>query len=165
MIQEKTIIFHGSKEVIKTPEILVSNHSKDFGYGFYCTELFAQASRWAKRGLPGHSKPKGSPIVNVYFYTPNENLKVLSFDKMNDEWLDFIALCRNAHGYVPHDYDIVEGPMADDEVWNYVEDFLAGRISRTAFWELCKFKYPTHQITFHTEKALKCLEFKEAINV
>lgn len=29
-----------------------------------------------------------------------------------------------------HNYDIVEGPMANDTVWNYVNDFLAGRINR-----------------------------------
>ena len=34
---------------------------------------------------------------------------------MSDEWLDFIASCRNGQ---PHDYDIVEDPMADDTVYN-----------------------------------------------
>ena len=57
---------------------------------------------------------------------------------------------------------IVEGPMADDTVWNYVNDFLSGDISRTAFWELAKFKYPTHQISFHTLKALDCLKFERS---
>ena len=82
---------------------------------------------------------------------------------MTDEWLDFIAECRNG---LVHDYDIVEGPMADDTVWNYVNDFLAGDISRSVFWELAKFKHPTHQISFHTLKALDCLKFErsEVIN-
>lgn len=34
-----------------------------------------------------------------------------------------------------------------------------GKISRSAFWELVKFKYPTHQISFHTVSALDTLEF------
>ena len=55
--------------------------------------------------------------------------------------------------------------MADDTIWNYVNDFLSGDISREAFWALAKFKHPTHQISFHTEAALKCLSFKEAIEV
>lgn len=46
-----------------------------------------------------------------------------------------------------------------------VNDFLSGDISREAFWALAKFKHPTHQISFHTEVALKCLSFKEAIEV
>lgn len=50
---------------------------------------------------------------------------------MSDEWLDLIAQCRNGK---THNYDIVEGPMTDDTVWNYVNDFLTGRISRKQFW-------------------------------
>ena len=42
---------------------------------------------------------------------------------MSDEWLYFIAQCRSGK---THNYDIVEGPMADDTVWNYVNDFLTG---------------------------------------
>ncbi len=56
-------------------------------------------------------------------------------------------------------YDIVEGPTANDTVWNYVNDFLTGRITRKQFWVLAEFKYPTHQISFHTLSALNCLTF------
>jgi hypothetical protein len=51
---------------------------------------------------------------------------------MDDEWLDFVANCRIGK---EHDYDIVEGPMADDTIWNYVEDFILKNISREAFGE------------------------------
>lgn len=93
--------------------------------------------------------------MNVYSYTENKNLNCLIFKEMSDEWLDFVVSSRQGER---HDYDIVEGPMADDTIWNYVDDFVRGLISRTAFWELVKFKYPTHQILFCTEAALKCLE-------
>ena len=76
---------------------------------------------------------------------------------MCEEWLDFIVNCRNG---IEHNYDIVEGPMADDQIWNFIEGFLEGNISRKAFWELVKFNYPTHQICFNTEKSLKTLTFK-----
>lgn len=76
---------------------------------------------------------------------------------MTDEWLDFVALCR--HGST-HPYDIVEGPMADDEVWDYVEAFLEGRISREAFWALARFKHPTHQMLFSTDRALETLTYQ-----
>jgi hypothetical protein len=52
--------------------------------------------------------------------------------------------------------------MADDTVWNYVNDFLTGEINRNIFWELAKFKHPTHQISFHTLKALDCLKFERS---
>lgn len=94
--------------------------------------------------------------MNVYSYTENKNLNCLIFKEMSDEWLDFVVSSRQG---ISHDYDIVEGPMADDTIWNYVDDFARGFISRTAFWELVKFKYPTHQTVFCTEAALKCLEY------
>ncbi|EES48116.1 DUF3990 domain-containing protein [Clostridium botulinum] len=91
------------------------------------------------------------------------NFKILKFEEMNNEWLDFIAKCRS--GFI-HEYDIVEGPMADDTVWNFVNDYLSGDISKEIFWQLAKFKHPTHQISFHTLKALDCLKFErgEIIN-
>lgn len=75
---------------------------------------------------------------------------------MTEDWLDFAISCRRG---IVHEYDIVEGPMADDQIWDYVEDLVAGKISREAFWELAKFKYPTHQIAFYTEKSLKSISF------
>ena len=113
-------------------------------------------SRWAERR---HS----DGVVNVYSYIENSDLNILRFDEMTDEWLDFIAICRS--GKV-HNYDIVEGPMADDTIWNFVNEYLNGNISRTVFWEYAKFKHPTHQISFHTLRALDCLTFErgELIN-
>ena len=75
---------------------------------------------------------------------------------MSDEWLDFIAQCRSGK---THNYDIVEGPMADDTIWDFVNGFMTGKISRSVFWEYAKFKYPTHQISFHTIQALDTLKF------
>ena len=81
---------------------------------------------------------------------------------MTEEWLDFIVACRLG---ISHTWDIVEGPMANDTVWNYVNDFLTGRISRKQFWALAEFKYPTHQIVFCTEKSLKSLHFEGSVLV
>lgn len=39
-------------------------------------------------------------------------------------------------GIIRHDYDVVEGSMAYDTIWNYVSDFIRGEISRIAFWKL-----------------------------
>ena len=144
------IIYHASKEVVEFPEIRKARYTKDFSWGFYCTNNMQQAIRWANRG-------QGTPIINEYKYIENSDLKILRFEEMTDEWLDFIALCRKGE---THGYDIVEGPMADDTVWNYVNDFFAGKLSRKQFWVLAEFKYPTHQISFHTLRALECLTFE-----
>ena len=146
------LLYHASKEIVEFPEVRKTKYTKDFSWGFYCTNNYKQAVRWANRG-------EGTPIVNVYNYEENNSLSILKFETMTDEWLDFIAKCRKGN---LHRYDIVEGPMADDTVWNYVNDFLYGEISREQFWALAKFKYPTHQISFHTLAAIDCLNFERS---
>lgn len=147
---EKSIVYHGSNVEVAVPRILQNGFYKDFGYGFYCTNYEKQAKRWAMT-------KKGESVINRYEYELCMDLKILSFDNMTDEWLDFVAKCRMG---IEHNYDIVEGPMADDQIWNFVEGFIDGRIPRKAFWELVKFNYPAHQIVFCTEEALKTLTFK-----
>lgn len=142
-------LYHGSEEIVEFPEIRKTRYTKDFSWGFYCTNSFEQAYKWAdKKSING--------VVNVYSYTENPELSILKFETMTDEWLDFIAKCRS--GFV-HNYDIVEGPMADDTIWNFVNDFIAGTIPRKVFWELAEFKHPTHQMSFHTIRALGCLNY------
>ncbi len=146
------LIYHGTNTIVSHPEIRIVGYAKDFGYGFYCTRLERQARRWALTKRYPH-------VVCVYDYQPSDSLRVLSFPQMTDEWLDFVTACRRG---ISHEYDIIEGPMADDEIWDYVEDFFAGRISREAFWELAKFKHPTHQIVFCNDKALQTLTYKSS---
>lgn len=142
-------LYHGSKNIVTAPEIRIARYNKDFYFGFYCTLLPEQAIRWATRF-------DGVGILNEYQYEPNDSLRVLKFPEMTEEWLDFITSCRLGHS---HDYDIVEGPMANDTIFNYVQDYMDGKISREAFGELAKFKKPTHQISFHTARALTTLKF------
>ena len=55
--------------------------------------------------------------------------------------------------------------MANDTVWNYVNDYIQGIINREQFWVLAKFKYPTHQICYCTDRALNTLSFVKAEEV
>ena len=154
-MNENLTIFHGSNVAVESPKILVMGFYKDFGYGFYCTNLEKQAQKWA-------ITKKGDSVVSVYQYQPDSALKIKSFPTIADEWLDFVVNCRRG---IPHDYDIVEGPMADDQIWDYVEDLMDGTITREAFWVLVKFKYPTHQIVFCTPESLSTLKFERSYSL
>ncbi|MBQ6887919.1 MAG: DUF3990 domain-containing protein [Lachnospiraceae bacterium] len=143
-------LYHGSNVVVQSPKVLTNGFYKDFGYGFYCTNMEKQAMRWALTKRKSH-------VVNIYEYTANEHLKICKFPQMTEDWLNFVVDCRKG---IEHDFDIVEGPMADDTIWDYIEDFTRGNISREAFWALVKFKYPTHQIVFCTEQALLTLNYE-----
>ena len=59
----------------------------------------------------------------------------------------------------------MEGPIADDTIFHYVQSYTDGEISRAAFWELARFKHPTHQISFHTARALATLTFERSYEV
>ena len=152
---DSNIIYHGSNVIVENPQIIVSGFYKDFGYGFYCTSIEKQARKWALT-------KRGNSYVSLYKYQPTEGLNILSFPKMTDEWLDFVVDCRRG---IKHDYDIVEGPMADDQIWDYVEDLIDGTITREAFWVLVKFKYPTHQIVFCTTEALSAITYERSYKV
>ena len=57
------IVYHGSSEVVRQPDIIHSYRALDFGKGFYVTTVKSQAERWARRKavLTG-----GRAIVNRY---------------------------------------------------------------------------------------------------
>ena len=146
---DNKVIYHGGKEIIRFPEIRTAKYNKDFYFASYCTYFKKQAERRATRyGRTG--------VVNEYSYTSSQNLRTLVFSFMTEEWLNFIVSCRSGK---PHNYDIIESPMADDTIFNYIQGSIDGEISRVAFWELAKFKRPTHQISFHTAHALATLNF------
>ena len=142
------IVYHGSYCKVENPQIIEGKYTKDFGKGFYCTILSEQAKKWADK--------YDTPVINMYEYNENKELKIKEFIVMTEEWLDFIINCRSGK---EHEYDIVIGAMADDQVYNYVNDLINGNITREAFWELAKFRHPTHQIAFCTDEALKCIKF------
>lgn len=143
-------LFHGCNVEVVSPRILANGCYKDFGFGFYCTNIEKQAKRWAMNKKKQH-------MVSIYKYHDNKSLKVKTFPEMTEEWLDFIVANRNGE---LHSFDIVEGPMVDDTIWDYMEDFWKGNITREAFWVLVKFKYPIHQIVFCTEQALESISFE-----
>ena len=62
------ILYRGSKEIVRFPEVRKATFNKDFYFGFYCTIYKEQAERWATRyGKKGY--------INSYDYIPNPALK------------------------------------------------------------------------------------------
>ena len=123
-------LFHGSIEIIEYPEIRIGRDTKDFYWGFYCTLIEEQAIRWATR----FGKIS---FINIYNFNEANSLKVLKFPEMSEEWLDFIVNCRYGGS---HDYDIVEGAMADDTIFNYIQNFIDEELSSSrlkSFAESC----------------------------
>ena len=117
------IVYHGSIEILKNPDVMHSKKYLDFGQGFYLTIFENQAKKWAARkGM----RQKKTPIVNVYEMSEEwQNLKVLSFEKENEEWLDFVCACRKGEP-LNKEYDIIIGNVADDDVFKTVDMYFRG---------------------------------------
>ena len=61
-------VYHGGYCPIEIPEIIIGKYAKDFGAGFYCTELKEQAIRWARR--------YDTRIISIYNFEQNNELKM-----------------------------------------------------------------------------------------
>jgi predicted RNA-binding protein YlxR (DUF448 family) len=155
-------VYHGSDTAVSVVDLQKCKPNKDFGRGFYVTKLRSQAEDMAKRVTKYN---KLTPVVTEYEFDEyayeDEDLKVLRFDDYSEEWLDFVVLNRNADKRKQaHDYDIVEGPVADDRISRNVSKYLRGKISKENFLEMLKHS-ENHQICFCTVNSLQMLEYVE----
>jgi len=150
-------VYHGSYTFIKEIDLSQSIPNKDFGKGFYVTKFRKHAEGWATI-IGRRHKTKGCVTEFVFYDTEfTERLcKVKHFHAYNEEWLDFVVENRNPFGKM-HDYDIVEGPVANDKVQHRIDSYLNGSVSKSDFLEELKWHEETHQICFCTVKSLLTL--------
>lgn len=155
------IVYHGSLEVVETPEIREPNRTLDYGSGFYTTTSYEQAESWVKRKMDEHHLDKG--FVNAYDFDESfmDNLKCLVFETPSEEWVDFVMKNRTQTGFV-HDFDIVFGPVANDRVYAAFALFEGGVLNKQELVRELKAYKLVDQYLFHTEKSLKALLFIEA---
>jgi len=154
-------VFHGSYTEIESVDLSKCQANKDFGRGFYVTKFRKQAEEWAE--IIGKVNGTIGVVTEFTFYErafTEKSLKVLRFSKYDDEWFDFIILNRDLENpEQKHDYDIIEGPVADDKVQRRINKFLEGEITRKDFFEqLTKYPEPSHQICFCTVNSLRMLK-------
>ena len=161
-------VYHGSYTAIDKIDLEQCEVGRDFGRGFYVTNIRSQAEYWAKR-KGGRKRTDG--VVTEFEFDERicriMKMNVLRFEGYNDKWLDFVVINRtNKDEGQEHDYDIVEGPVADDDVAARVYDYVAGKVSREQFLRELTYKPLSHQICFCTVQSLQSLELhKEKIDV
>jgi len=151
-------VYHGSYAAIDAIDLTLCEVGKDFGQGFYVTKLYEQAKFWAIR--KGKIKRTNGVITEFDF---NENicrimkLNVLNFNDYDEKWLDFVVLNRlNDTEQPAHNYDIIEGPVADDRITEQIKDYIAGIITKEQFLNDLVHN-PSHQICFCTVQSLQAL--------
>jgi hypothetical protein len=156
-------VYHGSYTQIQKIDLSKCEIGKDFGQGFYVTKIKEQAQFWAERkGLENDTQG----YVTEFEFNENAfqyfKLKTLRFTGYDENWLNFVTMNRNTALPQPtHDYDIVEGPIADDRIATRIKKYLKGGISKEQFLEELKFVKETHQICFCTGRSLQMLDCME----
>jgi len=156
-------LYHGSLEKVEAPRIIPSEHTSDYGTGFYTTTSYEQAEKWVRRKLNQDQK---CGYVNVYEWNEQskDNLDYLSFSEPEDEWIDFVHNNRTVLGFA-HDYDIVYGPVANDRVYAAFALYEQGFIDKQALIREMRTYKLVDQMLFHTERSLKSLTFIESREV
>lgn len=157
------IVYHGTTEIIKTPNVKYSKTYLDFGKGFYMTTFGEQAKKWAIRKGMRQGK---TAIVNVYEMEDNwEKYRVLSFEKENEKWLEFVCACRKGEP-LNQDYDIIIGNVADDDVFKTVDMYFRGLWDKEKVLEELRYYKMNNQICIVNQNVLEqILTFKNAYEV
>lgn len=153
-------LYHGSNMSIDRIDLNKCHPDKDFGKGFYLTDIREQAKTMALRRT--RIVGKGSPIVTAYTLDEqclNEStLAVKVFDVPCKEWALFVLANRSASvsGF-HHEYDIIIGPVADDGVAFQLERYNRGMITLETLVEELTYRKLNRQYYFGTERAISKL--------
>lgn len=150
------VVYHGSCYEFGTIDLSKSHNRRDFGKGFYTTILQSQSEEWAYR-LSLREK-KRDYFVYEYLFKENSALNVKRFDSLSEEWLEFIKENRSKGG-LQHNYDVVIGPVADDNTMETIQLYIANILTASEAVERLRYNKVNNQVSFHTEKALQYLQF------
>lgn len=149
------VLFHGTVADFDKVVLGKSHNRRDFGTGFYTTLLEQQAKEWAYR-LSLREKTN-SYYVYQFIFCESDELNIRRFEALNKEWLEFIKENRSKGG-LQHKYDVVIGPVADDNTMETVQLYIAGILSSNEAVDRLKYNKVNNQVSFHTEKALQSLK-------
>lgn len=154
------ILYHGSNMAIDRIDLGKCRPYKDFGKGFYLTDIRHQAERMAARTVKMF---KGEPTLTAFEFDLENavtvGLKIKTFKSPDEEWARFVMSNRDINVPQPcHDYDIVIGPVADDTIARLLRMFSENFISEEQLVKELTFSQVTSQYFFHTEVAINMLK-------
>lgn len=162
------ILYHGTNIDIQSIDLALCRPYKDFGRGFYTTKILEQAQKMAKRVARIYG---GVPIINIYEiaddFMDSKELNIIDFGNIpSKEWALFVMNNRdrfftdygseNCNGDCK--YDIVSGPIADDDMAVLFRQYQSEMISLEILINGMTFRETTNQYSFHTERAVKLLK-------
>ncbi len=161
------LLYHGRNTDVKEINLAMCRPYKDFGQGFYLTVMKEQAEKMANRVARIYG---GLPVLNVYEiddnFTEIEGLAIKDFGtETSVEWARFVRNNRsrkftdfsNLECNFDNKYDIVIGPIADDDMALLFRQYENGMITFDNMLSGMVYKKTTNQYSFHTQKAINLL--------
>jgi hypothetical protein len=149
---------------VRKPSLRTGRPNADFGKGFYTTSNPEQAERWAH--IKQEREGAARAVVSVYEFDEslldNADLKIRKFNGADEAWLYFVADCRKSRR---HDFDLVQGPVANDKVFTTVNLFESGVLSAEAAILQLKAYKTYDQLSFHSERVIGSFRFVESYEV
>lgn len=154
------ILYHGSNTSVREVDLSKCRPFKDFGQGFYLTDILPQAERMAQRVCRWSN---GEPIVSVFEFdidsARDAGLDIRIFNCPSPEWALFVMANRNEGIPQPaHTHDIVIGPVADDRMARQFALYDNDAIDLETVVRGITYKDLTSQYFFHTPRALSFLK-------
>ncbi|MDR3094777.1 MAG: DUF3990 domain-containing protein, partial [Bacteroidales bacterium] len=155
-------LYHGTNIQFGAIDLALCPPDRDFGRGFYTTSVKVHAERRAQDAV--RKSKTGQAFVMEFDFDMDEaktlypDLKIKRFETINNEWAQFVMFNRlRTETEPPHEYDIVEGPVANDKMFRQFQLYANNRIKLTELVGKLKYYEPTHQIAFCSEQALDAL--------
>ena len=161
------ILFHGSNVEIDVVDLRKCRPNKDFGQGFYLTDIPEQALKMAKRVVRIYG---GEPVVTYFDVNMDAllsgELSTRVFEKPDIAWATFVMNNRSRsfsdrnspECNLAKQYDVVVGPVANDDLALLFRQFEEGFISIETLTKEMTFKQLTNQYSFHTQRAVNQLK-------
>ena len=174
---ENITLFHGSNQIVETPELSQGNIHNDYGRGFYCTRIEDMAKEWA-------CKNQKDGFVNRYELDTDE-LRILNLSDGNHTVLNWIAiLLKNrtfrlrspiaidAREYLIEHfaidttvYDVIVGYRANDSYFQYAESFVSNTLPLRSLNRALKLGKLGEQTVVISQKGFDRLHFVNAYPV
>ncbi len=153
-------LYHGTNIEFYEIDLSKSNRFKDFGQGFYLTDIRQQAIDLSYKRA---ARDGGIPYVQEYEFDEkwllDDSLNILRFDGPTSEWAEFIYKNRSRRqSEFHHNYDIVIGPIADDGVAYLLDRYEEGSYTINELAEQLKYKKLNSQYFFGTPRSISLLK-------
>ena len=163
------ILYHGSNTSFNAIDLGKGLPAKDFGRGFYMTSSLECAEKTARQRV---ARLGGAPKVMVFECDEPMvlTMNVREFAAPSREWALFVrANRRTDEDVADHNrdnrYDVVKGPIANDKLSLLFRLYERDIITVDEFARRMQFRELYTQYSFHTERALAALRFREVCDV